>query len=137
MRLNRMVEGYDEDSQATPLAFVAEGIRLFGIGHYFEAHDVWEELWQRLRGPDRLYLQGLIHVAVGAYHHGNGNMRGARSQWGKAFRKMGRYPAKHWGINTVDWMRFLKHAEATTPESQLPGPMTFDSLRFPQDLTIA
>ncbi|MEW5875030.1 MAG: DUF309 domain-containing protein [Candidatus Zixiibacteriota bacterium] len=132
-----MVEGFDEDSTAEPLAFVAEGIRLFSIGHYFEAHDVWEELWQRLRGPDRLYLQGLIHIAVGAYHHANGNLRGARSQWGKARRKIAPYPPCHWGIDTGDWMRFFEQVESRPEISDLPGALRFESARFPTDLSVA
>jgi len=132
-----MVEGFDEDSTAEPLDFVAEGIRLFAMGHYFEAHDVWEELWQRLRGQDRLYLQGLIHIAVGAYHHGSGNLRGARSQWGKARRKISPYPPGHWGIDTGDWMKFFEQIENRPEIPELPGALRFETAHFPTDLSVA
>jgi len=41
---------------------------------YFECHEVMEQLWLE-EGRDPLY-QGLLQVAVGLYHHRNGNIDG-------------------------------------------------------------
>ena len=57
-----------------------EGRDLFNRGCFFEAHDVWEDLWAGVRGAERSFLEGLIHAAVGCYHLNTGNYRGARSQ---------------------------------------------------------
>ena len=54
-----------------------EGIRLFNHRKFFECHEVLEEVWTPERGPRRLFLQSLIHVAVGFYHHGRRNPLGA------------------------------------------------------------
>lgn len=56
----------------------AEGIRLFNACDFFEAHEVWEELWTEYRGPGRHFYQGLIQAAVALHHFGNGNIHGAR-----------------------------------------------------------
>jgi predicted metal-dependent hydrolase len=64
------------------------GIRLFNTGRYFECHEVLEEAWTPEHGPRRLFLQGLIHVAVGFYHHTRGNPVGATRQLRKALRKL-------------------------------------------------
>jgi len=41
------------------------GIELFNDAKFFECHEVLEEAWTPERGPRRLFLQALIHVAVG------------------------------------------------------------------------
>lgn len=54
------------------------GILYFNQGDYFEAHEVWEDLWHDATGRDRRFYQGLIQVAVGLLHFANGNARGAQ-----------------------------------------------------------
>ena len=67
------------------------GIALFNRGDYFECHEVWEEAWTPERGPRRLFLQALIHVAVGFYHQRRGNPVGAVRQLRKGLRKLDGY----------------------------------------------
>lgn len=55
-----------------------EGIAHFNVCDFFEAHEVWEDLWTEYRGPARKFYQGLIQVAVCLHHFGNGNIRGAK-----------------------------------------------------------
>ena len=55
-----------------------KGIKYFNECEYFEAHEVWEELWAEYRGELRRFYQGLIQAAVALHHFGNGNIRGAR-----------------------------------------------------------
>jgi predicted metal-dependent hydrolase len=54
------------------------GIEHFNKCDFFEAHEVWEELWADTQGPPKRFYQGLIQVAVCLHHFGNGNIRGAR-----------------------------------------------------------
>lgn len=79
---------------------VAEGIRLFNAGEFFECHEVLEQEWTPERGPRRLFLQSLIHVAVGFYHDGRGNCVGAERQLRKALRKLAAYLPECEGIDT-------------------------------------
>jgi predicted metal-dependent hydrolase len=55
-----------------------EGIENFNKCDFFEAHEVWEELWADTQGEPRRFYQGLIQVAVCLHHFGNGNIRGAK-----------------------------------------------------------
>ncbi len=55
-----------------------EGIEHFNKCDFFEAHEVWEELWADTSGLSRRFFQGLIQVAVCLHHFGNGNIRGAK-----------------------------------------------------------
>ena len=79
---------------------LAEGIDLFNRGEYFACHEVWEEAWTPERGPRRLFLQALIHVAVGFYHARRGNPLGAAGQLRKALRKLAAYRPECEGIDT-------------------------------------
>jgi hypothetical protein len=66
----------NESSTAYDERYLA-GVILFNRGDFFEAHDVWEELWADSAGPERRFYQGLIQTAVALLHFGNGNLRGA------------------------------------------------------------
>lgn len=77
------------------------GIEEFNRRFFFEAHDLWEELWMETTGPHRLFYQGLIQTAVGFYHLSNGNYKGACSQFGKALAKLEQYQPEYHGIDTA------------------------------------
>jgi uncharacterized protein len=53
------------------------GIVLFNDQAFFEAHEVWEDLWTESHGTERRFIQGLIQAAVGLCHFSNGNLGGA------------------------------------------------------------
>ncbi len=72
-------------------ALFRRGIALFNRREFFECHEVLEEIWTPARGPERLFLQALIHFAVGFYHHGRGNQAGAERQLRKGLRKLAPY----------------------------------------------
>lgn len=61
-----------------------EGCRLFDAGDYFEAHEVWEDLWNLADGARNAYLQGLIQVAAALVHAQRGNWKGNRKLFSTA-----------------------------------------------------
>ena len=69
------------------IACLRNGLAHFRNADYFAAHDAWEEVWQGLRGRQRLFWQAMIQLVVGAYHYTNGNPRGCQGQWRKALQK--------------------------------------------------
>jgi len=94
------------------------GVREFNEGYYFECHDTLEDLWSGLRGESRDFFQGLIQVAVGCYHLGNGNRAGAASMFGRALRRFEKYPARYFGFELErqrgqlrEWLERLAHGE--------------------------
>ncbi|MDF2815018.1 MAG: hypothetical protein K0Q81_1218 [Paenibacillus sp.] len=64
---------------------------------YFECHEVMEELWME-EGRNPLH-QGLLQVAVGLYHHRNGNIGGAIKLFDQAIEKLENYPRISMGID--------------------------------------
>ena len=76
-----------------------QGINLFNECEFFEAHDVWEELWADYQGPSRRFYQGLIQVAVCLHHFGNGNIRGAKKLYFGSRGYLEEYLPAHEGVN--------------------------------------
>src|SRR5258708_8747135 len=76
------------------------GIQLFNDGEFFECHEVLEDLWRPMRGPRRLFLQGVIHFAVALYHYQQGNPAGARRQLRKSVKKLAGYLPEFEGVDT-------------------------------------
>jgi uncharacterized protein len=98
---------------------VQRGIHLFNSRRFFECHEVWEEAWTPERGPRRLFLQSLIHFAVGLYHTERGNPAGASRQLRKGLRKLSAYLPSCEGIDTArlhrDVLIALQRIEAGAP----------------------
>ena len=66
-----------------------EGLLLFNEGKFYDAHEVWEDLWRETTDPVlKTCYQGLIQSAVGLHHLGRRNSMGARSQIGKSIRNL-------------------------------------------------
>jgi hypothetical protein len=80
---------------------LAHGIRLFNQQAFFECHEVLEDLWRPTRGARRLFLQGVIHLAVGFYHHQKANPHGAERQLSKGLKKLAGYLPEFDGVNTA------------------------------------
>jgi predicted metal-dependent hydrolase len=76
-----------------------EGIEHFNKCDFYEAHEVWEELWADYQGPSRRFYQGLIQVAVCLHHFGNGNTRGAKKLYFGSRAYLEDYRPKHLGID--------------------------------------
>jgi predicted metal-dependent hydrolase len=85
------------------------GIVLFNRHDFFEAHEVWEDLWMDRAGPEKRFVQGLIQAAVGLLHFGNGNVRGARKLYLSSRDYMQPYGSHYLGMdNAAFWQQMGK-----------------------------
>ena len=75
-------------------------VQLFNNREFFECHEALEEAWMPERGARRLFLQGLIHIAVGFHHSQRGNLMGASRQLRKGLYKLNAYVPTCEGIDT-------------------------------------
>ncbi|MFC1483755.1 DUF309 domain-containing protein [Candidatus Neomarinimicrobiota bacterium] len=71
-----------------PNTLLEKGLKAFNAGEYYDAHEHWEELWSEHQLPDRVFIQGLIQMAVGCFHLTNDNLTGARNLFTKALPKL-------------------------------------------------
>jgi uncharacterized protein len=84
------------------------GIVLFNRGDYFEAHEVWEDLWTEGAGPEKPFYQGLIQAAVGLCHFCNGNLRGALKLYHSSRDYMKRFGNHYLGLDNADFWRQME-----------------------------
>jgi uncharacterized protein len=113
-----------------------EGLKAFNSGHFFEAHELWEEVWLETRDPDKIFLQGLIQVAAAFHHYSQANLRGTRNLLQAGLLKLDRFPEAHGGL-AIEPLRsevrvWLTALEATeVPENvKLPKIARHDGTRL-------
>lgn len=103
----------------------------FNAAEYFEAHEVWEDMWVEAHGPRHAFLQGLIQIAVALHHAGNSNWAGTRKLLasGMAYLEKGKIDSKPVDIvkmkdHIVDFeiavQKILAGEETALPFFQLP-----------------
>lgn len=81
------------------------GVALFNAREYFDCHEVLEDLWNECPDRDRRFYQAVLQAAVGLYHFGNGNLRGAVKLYKSAKAYMEPYPVRHQGLDREDFWR--------------------------------
>lgn len=96
------------------------GVAHFNAGRFFEAHEVWEELWLAAAEPEKTFLQGLIQVAAAFHHRARGNARGAQSLLAAGIAKLAGSPDDFRGIAIGDlreeaeqWIEILRDSKGS------------------------
>ena len=77
----------------------------FNAGRYFEAHEIWEEIWLRSSGEEKLFYQMLIQSAVGLYHFERNNWSGARGMHRRVTEKLAALPRLYMSLDLADFER--------------------------------
>jgi predicted metal-dependent hydrolase len=95
-----------------------QGIEYFNECDFFEAHEVWEELWSEYQGPSRRFYQGLIQVAVCLHHFGNGNTRGAKKLYFGSRGYLDDYQPFHEGLPVSAFLDQLQACCAAILDSE-------------------
>ena len=106
------------------------GLDLFNRGHFFDAHEVLEDIWRVLprdrvaRRRFRLHLQGLIQLAVAFHHESTGNLVGARSVLARGLRNLRGAESSLPQIDLVrlraEMARWQKHLSGGAPRPKPP-----------------
>lgn len=61
-----------------------EGLEAYREESFFEAHEIWEDLWRQVDGVHRDGVRALIQIAAGFVKLRNGEWIGARALWRRA-----------------------------------------------------
>lgn len=100
-----------------------EGREHFNAGRFFEAHEVWEEVWLETAEPEKTTLQGMIQIAAGFHHYCAANPEGACSLMTAGVVKLLRAPETHRGVSlkklreeTRQWIVALQAGAIQGPE---------------------
>lgn len=107
------------------------GIAEFNRRYFFEAHDILEDLWHEYREDDRLFLQGLIQIAVGCHHLENRNFKGAQSQFTKALSKLEPYLPNHQHILVEPLLKSVERCLEVIEEAERESSVAIDESLLP------
>ncbi len=102
------------------------GIALFNGGAYFEAHEALEAVWLKSPPAERLFVQALIHFAVGWHHAAMENFEGAVRQLEKGLKKLAGYLPERHGVMTLGlyedglkWLGAWRRSEAAEGRAKI------------------
>jgi uncharacterized protein len=102
------------------------GLDLFNRAHFFDAHEVLEDVWRALprAAAAKKHLQGLVQLAVAFHHESRGNLRGARSVLDRALRNLNgaetSLPALDLDRLRADMADWQKHLAGAVPRPKPP-----------------
>jgi uncharacterized protein len=85
-----------------------EGIRLFNEHDFFEAHEVWEDIWHMAYGLKHDFYQGMIQCAVSLEHYRRSNPRGVISLHRSYQAKFRLVPPVFMGLNVAEFLAGMK-----------------------------
>lgn len=103
-----------------------EGLTHFNAKKFFEAHELWEEIWLVESEPEKTFLQGLIQITAAFHHRQRGNPEGVELLLASGIVKLLRFPEDHHGLaigelreNAKRWARAMGRGD-DLGESALP-----------------
>jgi len=105
---------------------------LFNRKQYFECHDLLEDAWTGSRGPERDFLQGLIHIAVGMYHVAAGNHKGAVSQLGAGVVALERFRPEWEGLDVDGLLEGAWRCLEKSEQAEARGSVAWSAEDVPQ-----
>jgi uncharacterized protein len=139
---------FDEEEPLPGASYEGEALRAFDAGHervyprqylngidcfnsrsYFDAHEVWEEIWLRSTGDAKLFYQMLIQAAVGLHHYERENYRGARGMHKNVVEKLQSLPSIFMSLDLADFSRQFKSFFAELIEDEVERPLPADKPR--------
>jgi uncharacterized protein len=105
------------------------GLRHFNAREFFEAHEVWEEVWLVEVEPEKTFLQGIIQIAAAFHHYRRGNSDGAETLLAAGIVKIMRFPADHRGLAIHDLREEAKFWARALGEMERPGDQRLPAIR--------
>jgi uncharacterized protein len=121
--------GYDAAHERLYPREYLEGIAHFNAGRYYEAHEIWEEIWLRSAGETKLFYQMLIQAAVGLYHCRRGNARGTWALYERTCDKLQKLPPLFMSLDVAEFARQWQEFFAETGERRTEAVPSIDKPR--------
>lgn len=85
-----------------------DGIQLFNEHEFFEAHEVWEDIWHMAYGVKHEFYQGMIQCAVALEHYRRSNPRGVISLYKSYQPKFRNVSRVFVGLNVTEFLAEMR-----------------------------
>jgi uncharacterized protein len=85
-------------SMVQPARFL-EGVALFNKGYYWEAHEVWEDVWRNEEDDVKTFAQGFVQIAAANSFVNLAKLASAKYLFEKALEKFRQFPSSECGVD--------------------------------------
>ena len=82
----------------SPEELLQLGIDLYNAGHYWNAHEAWEEVWLESERGMRGFYQGMIQISAAFVHVTRNRYPGGVKLLGEGIEKLEKYPKSFMGV---------------------------------------
>jgi uncharacterized protein len=103
-----------------------KGLEAFNSGHFYDAHEHWEEVWLETPDPEKMFLQGLIQIAAAFHHYSRENRLGTQNLLQAGLAKIEPFPQVHRRLELEPlraavrrWLAVLD-ADENPPNEEIP-----------------
>src|SRR5437773_6128699 len=86
-----------------------DGITLFNEHEFFDAHEVWEDIWHMAFGIKFEFYQGMIQCAVALEHYRRSNPRGVVSLFESYNRHFKDVPKIFMGLDVKSFLARMRN----------------------------
>ncbi|MDJ1181780.1 DUF309 domain-containing protein [Roseofilum casamattae] len=97
------------------------GVEQFNQEEFYACHDTLEAIWLEASEPERTLYQGILQVAVGIYHLGNENLRGAAILLGEGMGRLSRYQPDYADLDIAVFLQETKGLLTRVQQMGLQG----------------
>jgi uncharacterized protein len=101
-----------------------KGIEHFNAREFYDAHEIWEDLWNEEQGEEKKFTQGLIQFATALHHFEAHNLKGAKLLYEAGMDLLAPFGEVHRGLPVKklreDMTRCVKGI-LSYKQSELPG----------------
>src|SRR5262244_1040991 len=92
-----------------PDSLLQQGIAEFNRGHFFEAHELWEEAWNDVVGEEKRFYQGLVQLAAGYHKLSLAQYNGARKLLERGNHTLSAFPPHYAGLDLTALRQAVSH----------------------------
>lgn len=115
---------FSEQELAERWPAVLKGVEEYNDGFFFEAHEIWEDVWYQSPLPARTFLQGLIQLAAAFVHLVRHEYPGTVGLLEAALAKLTPFAPAYEGFDVA---RLVAEARRAREELLALGPERFDA----------
>jgi predicted metal-dependent hydrolase len=116
----------------SPEELLQLGIDLYNAGHYWNAHEAWEEVWLESERGMRGFYQGLIQVSAAFVHVTRNRYPGGVKLLGEGVEKLEKYPASFMSVELGPFVDGARAARARLIELGEARISEFDRALIPR-----
>jgi uncharacterized protein len=116
----------------SPEELLQLGIDLYNAGHFWHAHEAWEEVWLEAPREMRHFYQGLIQVAAAFVHLVRNEYPGGVKLLEAGIEKLERYPVDYLGLDAASLLDGARKAYKMVLELGEKRVAAFDRTSIPR-----